>query len=76
MRDDELIGFSWSTLFVVTTICSVLFTGVIFLLDGKISIVFLSIGTGSLVLAVLNRILVLLKTPPKKEVEPGYLYND
>lgn len=76
MNDDELIGFSWSTLFIVTTICSFLFTGAIFLLDGKISIVFLAIGFGSLLLSILNWLINSLRASAKKNVEAGYLYND
>lgn len=61
MEDDEIIGFSWSTLFIVTSISAFIFTGVLWLLDGDISIIFLSIAVAMLVLSILNGIFKFFK---------------
>jgi hypothetical protein len=54
MRDKET-EFSWSGLFLVTTVCSFVFTGIIKMLDGSNSILFLGVGTTSFVLWMFNR---------------------
>lgn len=61
MEDEEIIGFSWSTLFIVTSISAFSFTGVLWLLDGHTSVFFLSIAIATLVLGVLNGIYNLFK---------------
>jgi hypothetical protein len=52
MNDDEIIGFSWPALFSVTSFSCFLFSGFLWLLDGTVSKLFLSIGAGSLLLAL------------------------
>jgi hypothetical protein len=76
MDENEINGFSWSTLFIVTTVCCLLFTGAIYVLDGKIAPLLLWIAIASFVLSVLNRIWMYLKSPGKEEPESGYSYND
>jgi hypothetical protein len=76
MDENEITGFSWSTLFVVTTFSCFLFTGAIYMLDGKISFVFLGIALASLLLGILNRIVIHLKNAGKKKPEPSYGYPD
>jgi hypothetical protein len=76
MDENEITGFSWSTLFIVTTVCCFLFTGAIYILDGKVSSIYVWIAIGSFVLSVLNRIWIYLKSPGKEEPESDYSYND
>ncbi len=54
MKDKET-EFSWSGMFFVTTVCSFVFTGIIKVLDGSNSILFLSLGSTSFVLWMINR---------------------
>ena len=56
MKDNEMEEFSWSGLFFVTSVCSFAFTGVIKLLDGSNSSLFLVTGTATLSLWVLNAV--------------------
>lgn len=68
--------FSWSALFAVTAVCSLLFTGALYLLDGRIPWFFPALSAISLVLSLVQRLVIYLKSPPKEKASPEYIYRD
>ncbi len=65
-EEKEMMKFSWSGLFIVTSICSFLFSLVLKLIDGDHISVFIKIGVVSLVLASFSIVNSLLKQKTAK----------
>ena len=68
--------FSWSALFLVTAVCSLLFSGVVYLLDGRFSLFFPALSVLCLLFGLINRFVVYLKSPAKENSSPEYIYRD
>jgi hypothetical protein len=65
-EEKEMMKFSWSGLFIVTSICSFLFSLVLKLIDGEHISLFIKIGFASLILASLSLVNSLLKQKDAK----------
>ncbi|MBL7746872.1 MAG: hypothetical protein JNM19_05555 [Chitinophagaceae bacterium] len=73
MDEKELFGFSWSGLFLVTAVSSILFSFVLKLLDGSHSPLLIKIGVVSAILGLINILLKQLSKPvsgQKKKLVP------
>ena len=65
-EEKEMMKFSWSGLFIVTSICSFLFSLFLKLIDGEHISLFIKIGFASLFLASLSLVNNLLKQKDAK----------
>ena len=68
--------FSWSALFLVTAVCSLLFSGVLYLLDGRFSLFFPALSIVCLLFGLINRFVIYLKSPAKENGSPECIYRD
>jgi len=76
MDENQIEDFSWSGMFTVTSMSSFLFTGVIWVLDGNISFLFMALGITTFVLSILNWLVRIIKAPVREKKEPDYGYYE
>lgn len=75
MDDDQIIGFSWPGFFLVSSFSCFLFTFFLWLMDGTLSKLFLSLGGLTLLLSVICWVVGHLQRRRKNngDMNPGVL---
>lgn len=67
MDENDMMGFSWSTLFIVTACSSFAFSFILKLLDGNFSPLLIKIGVVTAVLSLISWLIGKLSKPSGKK---------